>query len=218
MRLNVPTGPYDPFESVGFLTPSGQFEFYCEDLTEADEAMAKWVPPLINTPKRGEYPLHLIVARHRVFMQTQFTDFPDLREVAGKEPWMQINPVDAASRGISDSDMVEVYNDRGKLKVKARLSQVVPPGVVQMWFGYRAGEYLEGAPTLLQVPLGTAETQDAAARRWLEVVKQRWLPLPGELPSWERWPYTINGEWIIAGNWDVIWDNYCQVRNIPGGK
>jgi len=180
--------------------------------------MAKWVPPLIHTTKRKEYPLHLIVARHRVFMQTQFTDFPDLRAIAGKEPWMQINPADSVARGIKDGDLVEVFNDRGKLKVKVRLSQVVPQGVVQMWFGYRAGEYLEGAPTLLQVPTGTAETFDEAARQWLEVVKKRWAPLPGKAPTWERPPLTMNLPWKIAGNWDVIWDNYCQVRKVSGGE
>lgn len=218
VRLNVPTEPYNPFKSLGFKTPSGRFEFYCEDMAEANEAMAKWVPPLIHTPKRREYPLQLLVSRHRVFMQTQFTDFPDLRAVAGKEPWMRINPADAVPRGINDGDLVEVQNDRGKLKIMTRLSQSIPPGVVEMWFGYRSGEYLEGAPTLLQVPTGTAETFDDAARQWLEVVKQRWLPAPGEAPSWERWPDTINGQWRVAGNWDVIWDNYCEVKKVSGGE
>jgi hypothetical protein len=92
-----------------------------------------------------------------------------------------------------------------------------------MWFGYRAGEYLEGAPTLLQVPLGTAETQDACARKWIEVVEKRWSPLPGEVPTWEsiaagRVPDTVNTETQFAGNWDVIWDNYCEVRKASEGK
>jgi len=218
VRLNVPTELYDPFVSLGFLTPSGRFEFYSEDMVKANEAMANWVPPLIHTPKRKEYPLQLLVSRHRVFMQTQFTDFPDLRAIAGNEPWMQINPADSVVRGINDGDLVEVLNDRGQLKVKVRLSQAIPPGVVQMWFGYRASEYLEGSPTLLQVPTGTAETLDDAGREWLDVVKKRWAPLPGEAPSLDRWPYTINGQWKIAGNWDVIWDNYCEVRKVSGGK
>jgi hypothetical protein len=180
--------------------------------------MAKWVPPLIHTPKRKDYPLQLLVSRHRLFMQTQFSDFPDLRAIAGDEPWMQINPVDAVPRGIKDSDVVEVLNDRGKLKVKTFLCGTIPPGIVQMWLGYKAGEYIEGAPTLLQVPCGTSETFDDAARQWLEVVQKRWCPLPGQKPSWERWPLTMNGQFFIAGNWDVIWDNYCEVRKVSGGK
>ncbi|MDP2916487.1 MAG: molybdopterin-dependent oxidoreductase [Dehalococcoidia bacterium] len=223
VRLNVPTEPFDAFDYYGFVSPTGRFEFYCEDMADVDEAMAKWLPPLIHSPKRKDYPLHLMVARHRVFMQTQFTDFPDLRQIAGDEPWMRINPEDAATRGILDGDLVEVFNERGKVKVKARLSQVVPPGVVQMWFGYRAGEYLEGVPTQIQVPLGWGETQDAAGRKWVEVVANRWLPRPGEKVTWEtlaagRVPATANTETQFAGNWDVIWDNYCEVKKAAGGK
>jgi anaerobic selenocysteine-containing dehydrogenase len=217
VRLNVPTTPYDPFVELGFLTPTGRFEFYSEDFVASDEAMAKWVPPLIHTPKRKQFPLHLFVARHRMFMQTQFTDFPDLRELAGDKPWMRINPVDAAVRGIKDDDLVEVFNDRGKVHVKVLLSEAIPPGVAQMWFGYQADEYLEGAPTLLQMPSGTMETIDNTVRNWLEVVKKRSLPLPGQAPSMERWPETMNGDYKYVGGWDVIFDNYCEVRKISGG-
>lgn len=223
VRLNVPVEPYDAFEVVGFFTPSGRFEFYCEEMTDVDEAMAKWVPPLIHTPKRKDYPLQLYVARHRVFMQTQFTDFPDLRSIACEEPWTRINPADAAARGIQDGDMVEVFNDRGRLKVKARLSQAIPPGIIQMWFGYRAGEYQEGAPTLLQVPTSVAEHRDETCKKWLEVVQKRWGPIPGEASTWEslsrgRLPNTVNMEVQCAGAWDVIWDNYCEVKKASGGK
>jgi hypothetical protein len=86
-----------------------------------------------------------------------------------------------------------------------------------MWFGYQAGEYSEGAPTLLQVPSGTMETFDNTVRNWLEVVKKRSLPLPGEAPSMERWPDTMNGDYKYVGGWDVIFDNYCEVRKISGG-
>jgi len=217
VRLNVPTTPYDPFAELGFLTPSGRFEFYSEDFLKSDEAMAKWVPPLIHTSKRREFPLHLFVARHRVFMQTQFTDFPDLRELAGEKPWMRINPVDAKDRGIRDDEIVEVFNDRGKLRVNVRLSEAVPPGLVQMWFGYQAAEYIEGSPTSLQVPCGTMENFDETVRNWLDVVKKTSLPLPGEAPSVERWPETMNGDYKYVGGWDLIFDNYCEVRKISGG-
>jgi len=219
VRLNVPEEPYDPFEVVGFMTPSGRFEFYCEDLSEVGEAMAKWVSPLIQSPKRKEYPLQLYVARHRVFMQTQFTDLPDLREIAGKEPWLRINPVDAAQRDLKDREIVEVFNNWGKLRVRAFFSTVVPPGVVELWYGYRAHEYDGDPPTAIMMPLSTAETFDLVSRKWIEVVRQRWAPFPNEPLSWAgfmagRLPETFNLELNIAGNWDLLWDNLCEVRKV----
>jgi molybdopterin-containing oxidoreductase family molybdopterin binding subunit len=223
VRLNVPSNPFDPFEAFGFITPSGRFEFYCEDMAEADEAMAKWVPALIHSSKRKDYPLQLYVARHRMFMQTQFTDFPDLRAIAGKRPWMWINPQDAAARGIRSGDAVEVFNDMGKLSLMAVVSNAVPAGVVEMWYGFRRDEYANGAPTELMVPIATKLTFDKAAQTWLDVVKRRWALPPGEAPSWAglaagKLPATMNLEVQIAGNYDLMWDNLCEVRKVEGGK
>ena len=139
--------------------------------------------------------------------------------IGGKEPWARVNPADATKRQIADGDMMEVVNERGMLRVKARLSQSVPPGVVQMWLGYRFGDYVEGAPTLLQMPLGTAETHDKVCEKWLELTKRRWGPLPGKPLGWDdvargRLPYTVNLEVACSGAWDVLWDNYCDVRKI----
>jgi biotin/methionine sulfoxide reductase len=43
-------------------------------------------------------------------------------------PAVSLHPHDAAARGIADGDRVEVFNDRGRLAVEARLDYGVPPG------------------------------------------------------------------------------------------
>jgi anaerobic selenocysteine-containing dehydrogenase len=47
--------------------------------------------------------------------------------------WM--NTVDASSRGISDGDVIRVFNDRGHILCAARVVETVVPGVVYTWEG-----------------------------------------------------------------------------------
>ena len=43
---------------------------------------------------------------------------------------LQMNAVDAARREIAEGDAVRVHNDRGELRLTARVDDSVPPGVV----------------------------------------------------------------------------------------
>jgi anaerobic dimethyl sulfoxide reductase subunit A len=46
-----------------------------------------------------------------------------------------INPVDAEPRGIRDEDKVHVFNTRGKVAIKARVTERIIPGVVSIFEG-----------------------------------------------------------------------------------
>jgi ferredoxin-nitrate reductase len=48
------------------------------------------------------------------------------------ESYLEIHPSDAASRRIRENDVVEVFNERGYVRVKARLSEDIKSGVVFM--------------------------------------------------------------------------------------
>ena len=41
-----------------------------------------------------------------------------------------INPLDAAARSLSNGDEVRVFNDRGELTIKCRVTRRIMPGVV----------------------------------------------------------------------------------------
>ncbi len=41
-----------------------------------------------------------------------------------------INPIDASARGIQDGDMTEIFNDRGRMHIKAKVTERVLPGVI----------------------------------------------------------------------------------------
>ncbi len=46
------------------------------------------------------------------------------------KPFLEINPVDAFSRGIKDNDPIEIFNERGSVRVTATYSEDIKKGVV----------------------------------------------------------------------------------------
>ena len=52
------------------------------------------------------------------------------------DPMVDINPQDAQERGIAQEDWVSLSTPRGSMKVKANLTEMVPPGVVNMYHDY----------------------------------------------------------------------------------
>ena len=47
-----------------------------------------------------------------------------------REPWLLIHPADADREGMSDGDTVRVWNERGEVRLKAKISSDVQPGLV----------------------------------------------------------------------------------------
>jgi formate dehydrogenase major subunit len=52
------------------------------------------------------------------------------------EDILYIHPDDAGKKGISDNDSVSIYSSRGRTVMKARISDVVKPGVVYTTFHF----------------------------------------------------------------------------------
>jgi anaerobic selenocysteine-containing dehydrogenase len=53
---------------------------------------------------------------------------------------IDINPKDAASRGIREGDKVLIRNQYGQARAKARVSIIVPPGTAGMQYGWRGDQ------------------------------------------------------------------------------
>jgi anaerobic selenocysteine-containing dehydrogenase len=75
------------------------------------------------------YPLAIISPPARNFLNSTFVNVQSLRATEG-EPTLDIHPLDAAARGVTEGDRVRVYNDRGELTLRARLTDRARPGVV----------------------------------------------------------------------------------------
>ena len=65
-------------------------------------------------------------------MNSQFSDMAIYRE----EPFIQINSEDAKKRRIAEEDKVKVFNNRGNIILKAKISSKIPEGIVLLNFGW----------------------------------------------------------------------------------
>ncbi len=131
---------------LGFGTPSGKIELYAEQLIEYGEALPVYLPPIEApiTPGDKKYPLTFIQGHSRFRTHSSFANVKSLLDM-NPEPFVEINPVDAMARRIFDDDYVTVFNDRGKTTLKARISESVGPGVVNINEGWWIDQFKEGS-------------------------------------------------------------------------
>jgi anaerobic selenocysteine-containing dehydrogenase len=132
---------YRSYEKKGFRTPTGKFEIYSDTLDKMGyEPLPTYTEPLespISTPELfKEYPLILTTgARSLEYLHTQMRDVPRLHNML-PEPLAQINQVTASKYGISDGDMMTVETKRGRIAIKARVSDDIMPEVVNVPHGW----------------------------------------------------------------------------------
>jgi len=129
----------DP-ENNPFNTPSGKIEIFSQRLADLDNPLTPPVPKYIiaeredrEHPLARKYPLQLLSPHPRVRVHSTLQNVDWLVEVDPHVMW--INPVDAEPRGICDGDEVYVFNDRGKLAIKAWVTRRIIPGVVSIYEG-----------------------------------------------------------------------------------
>lgn len=201
VRLNVPYEPINVWANTDFPTDSGRIEIYSEHLAMAGQAVPQYFEPVIYGPESKKYPLQLFVGRHRVFVMSMFSEFAELRQIAGKEPFIRMNPLDAAARGILNAEKVEVYNDRGNFLCKVRLSESVPPGMCTV---FAAFPNWQGNPAqALMTPMGTPERQNSLSQ-----------PTKKYCQEHMGYPETLDFDHHLAGGWETLWDNLCEVRKV----
>lgn len=132
-RLNLPER-YAPFADGGFSTPSGKCEFVSSfAAAQGADPLPAYVPPresiTSNPALAARYPLAFLSTPARNFLNSSFANLPRFRN-AEKTPQLHIHPHDAGPRGITDGSQVHAFNDRGSLRLTARVTDRVRPGVV----------------------------------------------------------------------------------------
>ena len=109
------------FEDGRFFHPDGKARFHV--------ALPESPPEL---PSR-EWPLWLITGRgtsHQWHTQTRTGKVEILRRLYPERAYAQINPADAALRGIQQGDRVRIDSPRGHVVVDAKIDTGIPPGQV----------------------------------------------------------------------------------------
>ena len=129
-----------------FPTPSGKIEIFSTVLAQTPDwrnspygyyipPIPKWIEPWesLNSPKVSKYPFHLISPHPRWRTHSIFNNIPWLRETYEQEVTM--NASDAQKLGIKTGDIVEVWNDRGRVVVPAYVTERCMPGVAVLHEG-----------------------------------------------------------------------------------
>jgi len=129
-----------------FQTPSGKIEILSTTLAKVTDwtktqwgyeipAIPKWIEPFesLNHPKAKTWPFHMITPHPRWRTHSIFHNIPWLRETFQQE--ITLNAADAKRLGIRTGDMVEAWNDRGRIVLPAYVTERCMPGVVVVYEG-----------------------------------------------------------------------------------
>jgi anaerobic dimethyl sulfoxide reductase subunit A len=129
-----------------FSTPSGKIEIFSTTLGKITDwtrtqygypipAIPKWIEPFesLNSARTKEYPFHLVSPHPRWRTHSIFHNIPWLRETYQQE--LTMNASDAARIGVKTGDIVEVWNDRGRVVVPVYTTERCMPGVCVLFEG-----------------------------------------------------------------------------------
>jgi anaerobic selenocysteine-containing dehydrogenase len=146
--------------TLDFETPSRKIEFYSE------QALRLGLPPLPShdMPARQElragpgeraYPLALTQGRTLTHFHGFYNNGQELPTLARREsePTLWISPADAAIRDVADGAAIRIFNERGDLLARARVTDRIPSGTVWM---------RDGWPNLNRLTRGAAVLPDVA--------------------------------------------------------
>ena len=111
---------------------TGRMEFYKEEevFQRLGETIPIFKPPFEHLPDSDQrMPLSIVTPHSKWRVHSTHSNNPLLLNV-NRKPVVEINPVDAAARGIRDDDLVEIFNDNGAYRLWALLTQTIKPGVL----------------------------------------------------------------------------------------
>lgn len=124
----------DP-ESCPLRTPSGKIEVFSQTIDRFDHAdcpgHAFWMEPAEWLGNADRYPLHLISNQptDKLHSQLDHGAISRASKIGGREP-VRLHPELAQQRGISNGDVVRIFNDRGACYCGAALDEGIRPDVI----------------------------------------------------------------------------------------
>lgn len=125
----------DP-ENHPFPTLSGKIEIDCDHLAEMKHPQIPSIPRYMphkegfDSPLSEKYPLQLLTTHYKTRAHSTWHNVPWLREIEPHSVW--INPKDAKIRKIQEGNLVDVFNDRGRIRLPAKVTERITPGVVNV--------------------------------------------------------------------------------------
>ena len=129
----------DDIVNKPFETPSTKIEIFSQRIANLKDPNNPPIPKYMERwegrydPLSKKYPIQLLSPHPKNRVHSELFLVEWLKEVEPHVAW--INPIDAEKRNINDGDEILVYNDRGKLTIKAWLTERIIPGVICIFEG-----------------------------------------------------------------------------------
>ncbi len=138
---NVQPFAFQKYKTRGFSTPSGKMEFASKTLSEFGyDPLPVYTEPGLSPRTSPEiarnFPLQFTTGSRLPMFVHSRTFRLDWTRSLRPDPMVDINAVDAKERKIVQNDWVDLSTPRGAIRVRANITERVPPGVVTMLHGY----------------------------------------------------------------------------------
>ncbi|QRG80300.1 trimethylamine-N-oxide reductase 2 [Citrobacter sp. R56] len=170
-------------------TPSGKIELYSKTIEgyhyKDCPPHASWLEPDEWKGSADKDQLQLLTAHpaHRLHSQLNYASLRKEYAIANREP-VTIHPDDAKARGISDGDLVRVWNGRGQVLVGARVSDGIKPGIICIhegaWPDLENGICKNGGANVLTADIPTSRLANGCAGNTSLVYAEKFT---GEAPK-----------------------------------
>jgi biotin/methionine sulfoxide reductase len=177
-------------------TPSGKLELFSETIHAFEYAdcpgQAVWLEPRewLGGPLAATFPLHLVSPQPDGKLHSQLDHgIESRRHKVNDRAVLHMHPSDADRRGVTDGNIVRVFNDRGSCLAAVRILDGIMESVVQLptgaWFDPSeprvAGSLCKhGNPNVLTADIGTSSlAQGSSAHTCLVQVEL----FQGDLPA-----------------------------------
>jgi anaerobic selenocysteine-containing dehydrogenase len=145
VKIDLGQGP-TPHAQGSFATPSGKLGLRADWLAGAGlDPLPFYDPPaeVADAQLAERFPLALLTPKTHLFLNSSFAN-QRRQHAAQPEPYVVVNEQDAAERGISDGQLVRVFNDRGAFTVVAQVSDAARRGVLVAPMGWWSSDYPDG--------------------------------------------------------------------------
>ena len=158
-------------------TPSGKIELFSQTVADFGydglPGHPVWLEPRewLGAPLAARFPLHLVSTQPADKLHAQMDGSRESRRgKVAQRGELLMHPGDAAARGLTDGNVVRVFNDRGATLAGLRVTGDIIPGVVRLptgtWFDpAAAGERLDkhGNPNAVTQDVGTSQLGQGCA-------------------------------------------------------
>jgi DMSO reductase family type II enzyme molybdopterin subunit len=131
------------------LTRRIQFYIDHEWFLEADEALPRHKD---NPRMGGPQPLRMLSGHLRWSIHSTWVANKLMLQTHRGEPFLLMNPGDAAGRGIADGDEVRAYNDFDEFRVRAKVAPSLRPGQVTIYHAWEPYQYKNWKPYDTAIP------------------------------------------------------------------